>query len=67
MIDEPDYRCQKAQYEFELTSLIVPEANAVAEASGVEQASPITRLASGVQVLGIDSWVERFANAVYPL
>ena len=40
MIDEPDYRRQKAQYEFELTSLVVPEADAVAEAGRLVQSLP---------------------------
>ncbi len=40
LIDEPDYQRQKAQYEFELASLVVPEADAVAEAGRLVQSLP---------------------------
>ncbi len=40
LIDEPDYQRQKAQYECELVSLVVPEADAVAEAGRLVQRLP---------------------------
>lgn len=38
--DEPDYERQKAQLEFDLTALVVPEADAVAEAGRLVQRLP---------------------------
>ena len=40
LIDESDYQRQKAQYEFELASLVVPEADMVAEAGRLVQNLP---------------------------
>ena len=40
MVDEPDYERHKAQLEFDLTSLVVPEADAVAEAGRLVQRLP---------------------------
>ncbi len=40
LIDEPDYDRQKAQYEFDLASLVVPEADAVAEAGRLVKRLP---------------------------
>ncbi len=40
LIDEPDYERQKTQYEFDLSSLVVPEADAVAEAGRLVQQLP---------------------------
>ena len=40
MVDEPDYERHEAQLEFDLTSLVVPEADAVAEAGRLVQRLP---------------------------
>ena len=40
LVDEPDYERQKAQWEFELASLVVPEADLVAEAGRLVQRLP---------------------------
>ena len=40
MVDEPDYERHKAQLEFDLTSLVVPEADTVAEAGRLVQRLP---------------------------
>ena len=40
LIDETDYERQKAQYEFDLTSLVVPEADSVSEAGRLVQGLP---------------------------
>ena len=40
MVDEPDYERHKAQLEFDLTALVVPEADAVAEAGRLVQRLP---------------------------
>ena len=40
LIDEIDYERQKTQYEFDLTSLVVPEADSVAEAGRLVQRLP---------------------------
>ena len=40
MVDEPDYERDKAQLEFDLTVLVVPEADAVAEAAWLVQRLP---------------------------
>ena len=40
MVDEPDYERHKTQLEFDLTSLVVPEADAVAEAGRLVQRLP---------------------------
>ena len=40
MVDEPDYERHKAQLEFDLTSLVGPEADAVAEAGRLVQRLP---------------------------
>ena len=40
MVDEPDYERHKAQLEFDLTSLVVPEADSVAEAGRLVQRLP---------------------------
>ena len=40
MVDEADYERHKAQLEFDLTSLVVPEADAVAEAGRLVQRLP---------------------------
>ena len=40
MVDEPDYERHKAQLEFDLTALVVPEADAVAEAGRLVQCLP---------------------------
>ena len=40
LIDEPDYQRQKTQYEFELASLVVPEADAIAEAGRLVRCLP---------------------------
>ena len=40
MVDEPDYERHKTQLEFDLISLVVPEADAVAEAGRLVQRLP---------------------------
>ena len=40
MVDEPDYDRHRAQLEFDLTALVVPEADAVAEAGRLIQRLP---------------------------
>ncbi len=40
MVDEADYERHKAQLEFDLTALVVPEADAVAEAGRLVQRLP---------------------------
>ena len=40
LVDQPDYERHKAQLEFDLTSLVVPEADAVAEAGRLVQRLP---------------------------
>ena len=40
MVEEPDYERHKAQLEFDLTALVVPEADAVAQAGRLVQRLP---------------------------